>query len=40
MYYLFVYVLYLGVLAPIRIALDKLNLFTKDELDSLDGEIA
>ena len=30
----------IGVLAPVRIALEKFNIFTKKELDLLDGEIA
>ena len=30
----------IGVLAPVRIALEKCNIFTKIELDLLDGEIA
>lgn len=29
----------IGLLAPVRIALEKFNLFTKKELDVLDGEI-
>jgi HCO3- transporter family len=29
----------IGALAPVRIALEKLNIFTKKELDLLDGEI-
>lgn len=30
----------IGLLAPVRILLEKLNVFTKEELNSLDGEIA
>ena len=30
----------IGLLAPVRIALEKLKIFSKHELESLDGEIA
>ena len=30
----------IGVLAPVRIVLEKCKIFTKSELDLLDGEIA
>jgi HCO3- transporter family len=30
----------IGLLAPVRIALEKFNVFSKSELDALDGEIA
>jgi hypothetical protein len=29
----------IGILAPIRIALEKWNVFSKKELETLDGEI-
>lgn len=32
--------LLIGALAPVRIALEKFNIFSKKELDALDGEIA
>jgi hypothetical protein len=29
----------IGALAPVRIALEKWNVFSKEELEALDGEI-